>query len=151
MLTIDDLGNVFLLPEIEHLEPHKRLAAVMDFLEEHPERHEQSCWVSAPGQVEVDPFSCGTTGCLAGWGVMLMGYKPDRTRSYCSPDGSESNESLIRGTAVEVFGLTEEQGDVLFKDDIPASAQRAGVDLLLEGGDPNWVWYRGWEEENYDG
>lgn len=98
-----------------------RMEEVADYLEAHPEQHDQSIWY----RVE----SCGTTGCVAGWTSFLSGARisePDlKFHAFgvnvvldrdAAPGTYEFGHSKV---GIETYarlelGLTSEEADYLF-------------------------------------
>ena len=66
---------------------------VLKYVTEHPERHKQRTWCDNHWDVSAPPGHCGTTGCLAGWAVMLNAKNPGRSAS-----------AILREVRTELFG-----------------------------------------------
>ena len=57
-----------------------------------------------------DDSTCGTTACIAGWTCLLEFRKEDSKVGMKSVLGFIA----VRGTAIEILGITKEQADKLF-------------------------------------
>lgn len=58
----------------------RRAYRVLDFIEAHPEKHDQSMWISNADDPSMAGYDlrrtlneCGTTACFAGWDALLAG------------------------------------------------------------------------------
>lgn len=97
-----------------------RAYELLDFLETHPEQHDQSMWVNETGET---PFTltyalnhCGTTACAAGWTVLLNGgtiqWYDNVTDLGSAPVGSRQ----VPAVAKRLLGLTHAEKSALFYD-----------------------------------
>jgi hypothetical protein len=100
------------------------LDQVRSFLREHPDVHNQRKW------------TCGTTGCIAGWAVALdAGAKyGDRLERLTYPDGPgfERAAGGLVERAATLLGLTDHEADALFIDTAQlcvAEPEKAAIDL----------------------
>lgn len=78
------------------------LREILTFIELHPERWDQGSWW--------DTGACGTTGCLAGWTVVLADplFGPDQAWAF------DPLSCDIDFRARNLLGLSEEQAHELF-------------------------------------
>jgi hypothetical protein len=67
------------------------LRAVLTQVEDHPKQFDMSVW----GEME---RSCGTVACLAGWALILSGWKLVDDCTFESPDGKRE---IYRGQDIE--------------------------------------------------
>lgn len=103
-------------------EQTRRAYRVLDFIEAHPKKHDQTMWVNVTGR-DVLPEAvddCGTTGCVAGWTVLLEGltiYHYDRVHNSSEWAGL----GLVPRVAADLLGLDDEEMHDLFYDaaDLP--------------------------------
>lgn len=97
--------------------PNAELAyAVLDQIDAHPERWDQSWWLIAT--------DCGTSGCFAGWTCMLAGDIPDPPEPLSlMPVGEVFNMVRLASgdgyahasdRAAELLGLADDRADKLF-------------------------------------
>lgn len=75
------------------------LNRVMDYIEGHPERHNQLAWIGE---------DCGTVACFAGWTVLLH----HGVTSY--PQAQRYNDEHLPDEATLLLGLTEGQAAWMF-------------------------------------
>jgi hypothetical protein len=95
------------------VEEARRAYATLDFIEDHPDKHNQHTWVNRG--IEANPIgsidlhgvmeSCGTTACYAGWTVLLNGE---------SISGSNTVNGTVYLRALDLLGLTPFEGHILF-------------------------------------
>jgi hypothetical protein len=94
--------------------PNAELAyKVLDYIEAHPERHDQNAWVGEGGPVDATAESvesCGTTACFGGWTVLLSGLAIDIAAGVVL-DGERLDVSTAAG---KLLGLSEGQKENLF-------------------------------------
>lgn len=109
-----------------------RLRRELEFLTAHPERHDQGTWyrLPRPEAVDAEPgtdWTCGTSGCLAGWTALHADYQPwvDK-RGYVADDArvvrpgpGPAYERLVdvHDLARDLLGLTDRQANLLFGGD----------------------------------
>lgn len=87
----------------------ERIDEVMQFIEDHPEQHDQDSWGVKN--------ACGTTMCFAGWAVQM--YNPEMLfwydQEYSSLADVKPNSMLsFMGQARSVLGLRADQASALF-------------------------------------
>lgn len=103
--------------------------AVLDFIEAHPDKHDQSRWIYSPTAEEIPPGvigpdevyagydrdrvlnECGTTACYAGWYALLAG----RVFSGYGHLLSGGRQDVPR-FAAKGLGLTPDEAYALFYD-----------------------------------
>jgi hypothetical protein len=102
---------------------HTRLAyTVLDYIEDHPERHDQDTWITVGGglptitdrntRTTVENADCGATCCFAGWAVLLNGDTiASGSLVYNSNGRFVSNIDIY---ARHLLGLTPDEADELF-------------------------------------
>lgn len=126
------VGNKFVFPIEIFLEPERfigldsqqRRDAVEEFINRHPEKHNQNRYLVVPGMKFKRPdssFDCGTTACIAGWAIIFAGHSP--TEADMEFQGVLPTEITVEGhegrvtvhqLAQEVLGLDKFQADALF-------------------------------------
>ena len=80
---------------------------VLDHIEQHPNLHEQVSWAGKS--------ACGTTGCVAGWTVMLCdGWKYDEMWGLVDAEGNTARNAYVFREATASLGLEEEEARELF-------------------------------------
>jgi hypothetical protein len=95
----------------------KRLLDVLTFLEAHPDRHDQSVWLSRD--------TCGTVACLAGWTCLRNGYVEavmnDEERQMIIGVYADSDPEKVvvpaSAAARDLLELDDDEGDELFSGD----------------------------------
>jgi len=80
---------------------------VLDFVTAHRDQFDMGAW-------GYTSHACGTTGCLAGWAMILSGYtlavnQSSGAETFRRPDGSEVSDE--GGEAQELLGLTAGERD----------------------------------------
>lgn len=115
-MTLSDVFTPWLLHTIKlapaPAEPNPALAwRVLDYIEAHPERHNQNSWVSSDVlEQNVDRYdiegSCGTTACFAGWTVLLSGATIDLEDESVFNHVSARWQSIPR-FAADLLGISE--------------------------------------------
>lgn len=84
--------------------------AIADHIEARPDLYNQTVWAA-------DNNDCGTTCCVAGWAALLTeGLVPnDRVFGHDSIiQFVPSSKRSFSDVGIEVLGLTEDEGDILF-------------------------------------
>jgi hypothetical protein len=123
--------------------------AVVDYIESHPDKHEQASWFgkkfTGPDGEEdnmgfayeqtVSPTACGTTMCVAGTALWLDAGMPDKIVIPTFPDE----------LAAPLLGLNEEEAYALFFN----MDESRALDMLraLANGDEHKFWSFAEEEE----
>lgn len=108
------------------------LTRVRDHIRAHPEQHDQFYWVRKS--------ECGTTGCIAGWAVLLNGdaLEPGKhfsgehdvsTMDYALMD----NRDTISHFAQQLLGLSYSQREQLFLSDNKEALEYLD-DLIVRAG-----------------
>lgn len=96
-------------------EPNPALAwRVLDYIEAHPERHNQSSWIDATRAGMTDRVvdrndvegSCGTTACFAGWTLLLSGATIDLEDHMAYNQVSAAWQGVAR-FAADLLGISE--------------------------------------------
>lgn len=126
------------------------LRATMDFIERHPEKHEQAQWAT----------QCGTAFCYAGHAALLAGATPPGANTLAfgrfwtiDPDTFQSRsettlEQIASGTllvdefAARQLGITVSEMEVMFAGDRTREQLRMLVDALCDGAwidDDEWI------------
>jgi hypothetical protein len=115
----------------------ERLLEELRFITLHPEKHNQSLWAEAVTPKGKRPSACGSFGCLAGNAVIHEGHdllwkKEDETwddkaqkwrQTWIADnvagvvEGIQEPDPEIEVVARNIFGLTFEQGEILFDGD----------------------------------
>lgn len=120
----------------------KRLQRVLDNLHAHLKTWRQASWMESPaweadmdllddnedGLLKVDTRTCGTAGCLAGWGAVQAGATfvahPGEFLELVAPRGhvravlnGEEAPQHVRDFAAEYFGLDYQQSHSQFDSD----------------------------------
>jgi len=139
----------------------KRLQRTLDTLHAQLKTWRQSSWMESPNWtrrndyfgydreddadlVKVDTRTCGTAGCLAGWGAIIAGAKfvahpgeflelvapPGRVRAVLS---GEEDPRHVRAFAGEYFGLDDHQAHAQF-DSENSYARLWALAMLFTGG-----------------
>jgi hypothetical protein len=135
---------------------------ILGYIEEHPERHDQSQWTDIdekykqPEQVE----ACGTTGCVAGYSVLFSNdprfkYETNESRAgtYVTiqprlekfPEYTGYNGSWFEA-GKENLGLSDVDASKLFYHTTNEEARKA-LAYLARGEKINWVEVKRDEEE----
>lgn len=97
-----------------------RLREVIAHIDEQPDRLNQDWWVARKAE-------CGTTGCIAGWTVMLAGDEIDWVedsgggQTACSCIDAEGNPHFILDRARWLLGLTRGEAIHLFYGSVTRS------------------------------
>ena len=99
------------------LEQVTRAYGTLDFIEAHPDKHDQGSWVDRPdrrwleGPANLDNAlaECGTTACYAGWALLLAGRK---IGEWTTPDALGS--AMVPLEAARLLGLDSEEIYPLF-------------------------------------
>jgi hypothetical protein len=103
----------------------------LDHIHTHPEQHDQKFWIripweTMPSSTGPQAFTCDTTGCFAGWAILLTEHAPYfriRTGNGASEvvrvtaSGEPDQDALpvdIQSTAITVLGITNDEADILF-------------------------------------
>lgn len=98
--------------EIQINEPLFR--KVVEFLEANPKKWFQNNWIRDLG--DNGEVSCGTTGCIAGWTVLLSPEvdfsKINETNLVVMPNGKAMP---IKWAAQDLLGLTDDQAWAIFQ------------------------------------
>lgn len=97
----------------------------LEFVTDHPERWEQSCWLTVEDEPTVEPgrdWTCGTSACLAGWTALHADHVP-RVIDYGDGDLEFADDEVVapsgevffvRDVAVRVLGLNRAAATALF-------------------------------------
>lgn len=91
-----------------------RLQDVLEWVEAHPERHNQRVWAKRT--------ECGTAACLAGWTVMFAGIEINWEPDGCWEAGTHFIYDTVDGVfisdaAAHLLGLDEHVAKRLFDED----------------------------------
>jgi hypothetical protein len=94
-----------------------RLLAVADLIEFQPDHYDQEVWWADTGATNPEPYrvanrsriDCGTTACLAGWGVALSNWSELRSAAA----GVVHDDAWTRAGAA-AFGLSARFAERLF-------------------------------------
>lgn len=88
---------------------------VVEFIQDHPDAHNQSTWIGRSNSY--NDFSCGTTGCIAGWAALQNGWRPVWSAYY----DDNANEVVKDGVRCPVgrvgrdeLELADDQADWMF-------------------------------------
>lgn len=99
------------------VEQRTRAYAVLDFIEAHPDKHDQDYWLMSFSRMPQGGFTtetalkrCGTTACYAGWTVLLAGLP-----IQYDPWGDTDKRWLVRNRAAVLLGLTDGEEQALFR------------------------------------
>lgn len=96
----------------------KKFDEVIEFIEEHPQRWDQSVWLEDRDWMvdDSDPAvnSCGTVGCVAGWAAMLNGWKMVRPAGFGTIVEKHGRREYVEVAGRTELGLEPWQADVLF-------------------------------------
>jgi hypothetical protein len=128
-------------PSLESAAPTPLLEQAMQFVETHPERHDQSVWMTGADGLEPDADGapiCGTAGCLAGWGIAF--HDPLEAAQILSGGTALVLADQVRYTYIEeyaahLFGITQDQASTLFEGRWDAEDLRLGVDAIKDNPD----------------
>lgn len=102
---------------------HQRLQSAIEWIEQNPGSHDQEVWIQSEVRAVPGDWStnwCGTTCCLAGFGVIAAGYKPIFHKAmhggYIADEVAVADGGIedIRDAAAEWFGLNDVEADALF-------------------------------------
>lgn len=175
---------IFDPPRFRSLDYVGRREAAMSFIEDTAElgvkKHDQGVWVSFSldsGFVAPNTeLSCGTAGCLAGWGAIGYGAIPhvsqtdiDFARKYhegklyansvVMPGAAPDEYTVMEDAAAAIFGITKVQAGRLFHENNSVEDLRVMIDRLAEDEHdtfddfrPSWFseWVeRSWEDYGY--
>jgi hypothetical protein len=117
------------------------LQATMNFIEKHPEKHEQSHWVT----------ECGTAFCYAGHASLLAGATPPsanvleynffwtinpetfQSQRESTMQQLESGNLAVDEFAARQLGITMAESEVMFSGDRTREELRMLVDALCDG------------------
>lgn len=99
---------------------------VHGFLTEHPERHDQVHWAS---DISADFNECGTTGCIAGWTVILHTGKRTLREAVNALGHSAFNTDIA---AAQVLEIDEDDASRIFYSDNDRVALERLADLIEE-------------------
>lgn len=142
------------------------LRQVRRIVAENPERHDQDVWYGNAFDDEVEeardqlvedvrqwalrpipksPLSveatCGTTGCVAGWGAILHAPKGSRLQQGARVVLPNGEWDSIHRYAQNAFGLTASQASELFSPSLSREEVLEELDYLIENPDddrPRW-------------
>ena len=95
------------------------LQKVMDYIEAHPEKHDQTDWF------------CGTAACFAGHAALMSGWTIVTSQKNA---GMVTNGDCIRyvpGVARDALGLTIAEADALFDESLTTPQLHVMVDDLI--------------------
>jgi hypothetical protein len=124
------------------------IAEILQAIQDQPDKHDQDTWMTVSHETLVQMSNegftvelgldsllvpddvCGTSACIAGWAVMLSGYKAiskgGRTiRDFRSPEGFFFDDYSIAAEAGKLIGLDKDGIEQIFHDytDDEAKAQ----------------------------
>lgn len=130
----------------------KLLYEVADYIEAHPESHDQFSWFYVDPARDVnygavrqlsELWDCGTRACIAGWGCLLNGDKVilDAYGNHVEPKEGGNREHVAE-RARELFDLDDDESDVLFDGDWCPSGELTVSEALraiADGADPRDV------------
>lgn len=116
----------------------RRAYEVLDYIEAHPDKHDQSYWVNRmDGLVtpELALGDCGTTACVAGWTVLLAGRSivrydrivEDAPVEYFSATEIERDLNSVPNMAVVLLGLDEDEEWEMFWECIDLADVRKAI------------------------
>lgn len=98
-----------------------RIAAVIEF---EPERYSQRTYGSCRNHPKVYEWTfdngdtvvgaCGTAHCIAGWAVVLSGYKPSCSSWWHGVDSPDGDRSPTGVAAAGLLGITYDEANTLF-------------------------------------
>lgn len=92
----------------------ERAQTVLNFLESHPQNHNQNIYVGKVAESATDENWCGTTMCIAGATVAFeMGLERARYLAHNIVD-ADGNYLNIDDVAGELLGLDEFESEMLF-------------------------------------
>ena len=129
-----------------------KLREAVETIRVNKERWSQSQFISGVVVSSTDDWhECGTTLCLAGWGAILNGYRPqadeeNRPTGWVYPVGRPYELESIEDVAIRVFDLTDVEADHLFftftqdVDVLPRAVERVinGEDLYYSDDDDDF-------------
>ncbi len=99
----------------------KRLKAVAKFIKKNPDAWDQTIWSKTDVRRGVYEHTCGTAGCLAGWGVSALTTKEfkDIIVDFYSEDGEYDEDAYFDWGEIgeHAFGISTEVADLLFEGD----------------------------------
>lgn len=109
---------------------------VADFIESHPEQHDQKNWfvdkkgglVKYPTTTEIPEDRCGTTACVAGWAVVLSGIRC----TYWWDGGRD------------VLGITQDEANFLFSCSLTTDQVLEALKLFAKGETLEYIQRRVW-------
>lgn len=104
------------------LKPNAELAyAAMDAALLNRRHFDMDSWCDGAAVVDLASLtapakrgSCGTTACLAGWAVVLSGYRVNARAAVIAADSGEIVAADIQSFAAELLGITYAQSEDLF-------------------------------------
>jgi hypothetical protein len=113
-------------PTGKTLEEVRRAYEVINYLTDHPERHDQETWLNWPQmfrEAGVDRATaertCGTTACFAGWTVLLNGHTITNG-AYVDLEGTPPVDRVaarhvgVDNVAAQLLGLDNDEMGRLF-------------------------------------
>src|SRR5437763_16587458 len=91
----------------------KLIACVLEHIEKHPDEYDQNrwCWLKDEQQ---DGEYCGTTGCVAGWAVLLSTPVEGWKDMPSSRVNTIEMSRFYRDKAASLLGLTYDEANRLF-------------------------------------
>jgi hypothetical protein len=143
--------------------PEELKKQVLKLIRKHPDRHDQSMWVSSAFGVFATAYAdkirkqlsrrksvpdapqsadglCGTKACIAGWGAILG--SPPGTLIIMGEYSSDVNvrfpdgkEEYIADAAARLMGLEDDQSAWLFESDRTRGEVLDGLELLISDPD----------------
>lgn len=98
----------------------KKFDEVVEFIETHPQRWDQSVWLQERDWMidDMDPEQnmCGTVGCVAGWACLLNGWRMAKRSTLGGQVVVEKDgyQECVKVAGRRELGLESWQADVLF-------------------------------------
>lgn len=96
----------------------EKVTQLHDFLAENPAKLHMGYWgrVSRVQDSDCQEITCGTTACIAGWAVILDGWKPNHVSENGLFESVTKDGTLrdVENLAGEILGITRTQQNKLF-------------------------------------
>jgi hypothetical protein len=115
------------------------LNRVLAHCEAHPRQHDQNAWLNladpawdGEGEHLADDWQCHTTACLAGWTVILNGWKPNAVDSSAVINVDTGVTGFVATVARRILGLSADQAHELFTHTATLTDVRRCVKRLLD-------------------
>ena len=113
--------------------PEEAAQKVLDHIELHPEKHDQQAWANTSN-------ACGTTGCIAGWTVMLCHDWKVASNSGIGLKGPHeeyvTHQEIVE-VAGETYGLDYGDAKMLFSLNEKETAREA-LRYIANGKQIDW-------------